>query len=126
MVKDIPCIPVSVGELLDKLSILEIKMARIKDADKLVNVRREWAALEAARSESSISCHDALSSLRKVNEVLWDLEDRIRTKEAAASFDAEFVEIARAIYKTNDERAAIKKKVNMAEGSALVEEKSYQ
>ena len=121
--------PVSYGELIDKITILEIKAAQIRDAAKLVNVRAEldllnatWAAHPASRTD--ISAERAL--LKAVNETLWDIEDRIRLKEKAQSFDAEFIELARAVYFRNDERAAHKRAINLKLGSTLVEEKSYQ
>lgn len=122
-------VPVSAGELLDKITILRIKSRRIRDADKLANIRleldlleRTWATLGPA---TRMVAADELA-LQAVNEQLWDIEDRIRDKEAARSFDQEFIELARAVYHRNDERAAIKKRVNVALGSRLVEEKSYQ
>ena len=122
-------VPVSPGELLDKITILRIKSQRIADAAKLANVRlelellqRTWATLGAA-TEAVAADEQALQA---VNERLWDIEDRIRDKEAARSFDQDFIELARAIYHRNDERAAIKKRVNVALGSRIVEEKSYQ
>ena len=122
-------VPVSPGELLDKITILRIKSVRIRDAAKLANVRlelellqRTWATLGAA-TEAVAADEQALQA---VNERLWDIEDRIRDKEAARSFDQDFIELARAVYQRNDERAAIKKRINVALGSRLVEEKSYQ
>jgi hypothetical protein len=122
-------VPVSPGELLDKITILRIKSARIREVAKAANVRleldlleRTWASLGAATSELSAD----EQALQRVNEQLWDIEDRIREKEAARSFDHEFIELARAVYHQNDERAAIKKRINVALGSRLVEEKSYQ
>ena len=122
-------VPVSPGELLDKITILRIKSQRIGDADKLANVRleldllqRTWATLGSA---TAIVAADE-RALQAVNEQLWDIEDRIRDKEAARRFDQDFIELARAVYHRNDERAAIKKRVNVKLGSRLVEEKSYQ
>jgi hypothetical protein len=122
-------VPVSPGELLDKLTILRIKSLRIRDAAKLVNVRlelellqRTWATLGAATA--AVAADE--QALHAVNEQLWDIEDRIRDKEAASSFDQDFIELARAVYHRNDERAAIKKRINLALGSRIVEEKSYQ
>ena len=120
--------PVSPGELIDKLTILAIKARRIADADKLVNVRSELAQLKACWAASrwagrDISADEA--ALLAVNERLWDIEDQIRDKERAQRFDAEFIELARSVYIQNDERAAIKKRLNVALGSSLVEEKSY-
>lgn len=126
-----PMVPVSHGELLDKITILEIKAAKIDDNDKRANVRRELDALSAiwapiAAGSSSEDVEDLHAKLREVNEALWDIEDRIRLKEAAKRFDDEFIELARSVYVTNDRRAALKRAVNGAFGSTLVEEKSYQ
>jgi hypothetical protein len=121
--------PVSYGELIDKITILEIKSVQMTDASKLANVRNElellgatWA--NATASETDISPERA--RLHAVNASLWDIEDKIRLKERAQAFDAEFVELARSVYFQNDERAAIKREINLKLGSELVEEKSYQ
>jgi hypothetical protein len=121
-------IPVSAGELLDKITILRIKAARMTDAQKLANVRLElgllektWMELGGATTELTAEEH----ALQSVNEQLWDIEDRIRDREARQLFDREFIDLARAVYVTNDERAAIKKRINLHLGSRLVEEKSY-
>jgi DNA-binding transcriptional regulator PaaX len=125
--KDI-LVPISPGELLDKITILRIKSARIADAAKLANVRLELDLLEetwrAACGEADVA--DDEGALQAVNERLWDIEDRIRAKEAGRSFDQEFIELARAVYIENDRRAALKKRINLALGSRLLEEKSYQ
>jgi Family of unknown function (DUF6165) len=121
-------VPVSPGELLDKITILRIKAARISDATKLGNVRRELALLEAVWQQSpwaNEKLQADIAALQTVNERLWDIEDRIRDKERAASFDAGFIELARAVYVENDERALIKKRINLTLGSTIVEEKSY-
>jgi Family of unknown function (DUF6165) len=121
-------VPVSPGELLDKITILRIKSARMTDPEKLANVRRELEALEETWRGSPYAAADIeheLSALLKVNERLWTIEDDIRDKERAKTFDADFIRLARAVYVENDERAAIKKRVNLKLGSALVEEKSY-
>jgi hypothetical protein len=122
-------VPISPGELLDKITILRIKSARMTDAAKLANVRRELELLERTWRESHYArAHDVGAderALQAVNERLWDIEDRIRDKERAKAFDAEFVELARAVYVENDERAAVKKRINVALGSTIVEEKSY-
>ena len=122
-------VPVSPGELLDKITILRIKSQRMHDAAKVTNVRLElellqhtWASLGSATSQVAADER----ALQAVNEQLWDIEDRIRDKEAVRSFDQEFIELARAVYHRNDERAAIKRRVNIALGSRIVEEKSYQ
>jgi hypothetical protein len=122
-------VPVSPGELLDKITILRIKAARIPDAAKLANVKTELALLEATwRDCGCASAHLAQEerALQRVNEQLWDIEDRIRDKEARQTFDREFIELARAVYVSNDERAAIKKRINTQLGSRIVEEKSYK
>lgn len=126
--KDI-LVPISPGELLDKITILRIKAARISDADKRANVQLELRLLEGNWRDSGCAAADLASderALKDVNERLWVIEDRIREKEAAQAFDAEFIELARSVYVSNDERAAIKKRVNLRLGSRIVEEKSYQ
>jgi len=121
-------VPVSFGELLDKMAILEIKSERIADPAKLGNVRRELEALGktwSAHPASAVDIADLRAGLRRVNEALWKIEDDIRGKERAREFDAEFIRLARAVYVTNDERARLKKEINLRLGSAYVEEKSY-
>ena len=126
--KDI-LVPVSPGELLDKITILRIKALRITDPDKLANVRTELELLEETW-RASVPDPAALAgdeqALERVNGELWDIEDKIRERELAQQFDSRFIELARAVYVTNDERAAIKKRINIALGSRIVEEKSYQ
>lgn len=122
-------IPISPGELLDKITILRIKAARILEAAKLANVKLELTLLEQAWSDAGGGAHDVTQhehALQHVNEQLWDIEDRIRDKEAKQIFDREFIELARAVYVSNDERAAIKKRINELLGSRIVEEKSYK
>ena len=122
-------VPVSFGELLDKISILQIKSERITDAAKLANVRAELDALTATWQQhraASIDIAALLDALKAVNERLWDIEDAVRLKERDQAFDASFVELARSVYLQNDERARIKKAINLALGSAYVEEKSYR
>jgi hypothetical protein len=121
-------VPVSPGELLDKITILRIKSARMRDASKLANVRTELEALERIWNASPYAAVDVaseVSALLAVNERLWTIEDDIRDKERAQSFDGEFVRLARAVYIENDERAAIKRRLNLQLGSSLIEEKSY-
>jgi hypothetical protein len=121
-----PDAPISWGELIDKLTILELKAARLSDPAALANVRRELAALaplEAAANDARLPALRA--ALMEVNAALWDIEDRIREKEAAADFGAAFVELARAVYRQNDRRAALKREISSALGSELIEEKSY-
>ena len=121
-------VPVSPGELLDKITILRIKVARIQEAAKLANVKLELALLQdtwrASGAESDVSQDE--HALQAVNERLWDIEDRLRDKEARQTFDRDFIELARAVYVANDERAEIKKRINLQLGSRLVEEKSYK
>ena len=121
-------VPVSPGELLDKITILRIKSARMRDASKLANVRSELEALEQLWNTSPYAAVDVasdVSALLAVNERLWTIEDDIRDKERAQTFDAEFVRLARSVYIENDERAAIKRRLNVKLGSSLIEEKSY-
>ena len=122
-------VPVSVGEVLDKITILQIKLAHISDAAKRVNIQNELDALlplVAGDAFATDQMQGLMAELKAVNEALWDIEDNIREKEAVKSFDAEFVRLARAVYVTNDKRAEIKKQINLATGSALIEEKSYE
>jgi len=124
-----PRVPISHGELIDKITILEIKAERIGDAAKRANVGAELEQLEAVWKREAAGAADIAAeraALLAVNEALWDIEDRIREKERTHSFDAEFIELARSVYIRNDERAAIKRVINERLGSALVEEKSYQ
>ena len=121
--------PVSFGELIDKVTILEIKSERIADAAKLANVRDElqllnelWAHDPASRTDISTE----RAELKRINKALWEIEDEIRVKERDQAFDARFIELARAVYHTNDKRAAVKRAINLRLGSRLVEEKSYQ
>jgi hypothetical protein len=121
-------VPISPGELLDKVTILRIKSKRMSDAKKLANVRLELQALEATWAASPYSKTNIdvdIDALHAVNEKLWVIEDDIRDKERAQAFDAEFIRLARAVYFENDERAAIKRRINVTLGSTLVEEKSY-
>jgi predicted nucleic acid-binding Zn-ribbon protein len=121
-------VPVPVGEWIDKLTILEIKLDHIDDPAKLANVRRELEALAAA-APATLPRPEDLATLREelkaVNEKLWRIEDDIREHERAQRFDRGFVELARAVYVTNDRRAALKREINLLSGSLLVEEKSY-
>ncbi|HET9388739.1 MAG TPA: DUF6165 family protein [Steroidobacteraceae bacterium] len=122
-------VPVSPGELLDKITILRIKAVRITDPAKVANIRLELGLLEERWRDSGCAQIAAAAderALHEVNERLWDIEDRIRAKEAVQTFDREFIDLARAVYLANDERAAIKKRVNVQLGSRIVEEKSYK
>lgn len=120
--------PISMGELLDKIVILEIKSERMKHEDKLANVKRELESLRTIRPravDESQQMQAWEKTLRAANEELWDLEDRIRDKERLGDFGPEFIEIARSIYRSNDKRAHAKKEINLLSGSTIVEEKSY-
>ncbi|HRD72028.1 MAG TPA: DUF6165 family protein [Aquimonas sp.] len=122
-------VPVSFGELLDKIAILEIKSERITDAAKLINIRRELDALNRTWSMHPAAAVDITAlraALKAVNERLWVIEDDIRLQEKAQDFGAEFVRLARSVYFENDERARIKRDINLELGSAYVEEKSYE
>jgi Family of unknown function (DUF6165) len=121
-------VPVSPGELLDKITILRIKSSRMSDAGKLANVRIELKVLEETWGASPYAKADIagdVTALLQVNERLWVIEDGIRDKERAKEFDADFIRLARAVYFENDERAAIKRRINSQLGSTIVEEKSY-
>jgi hypothetical protein len=121
--------PVSPGELLDKLTILEIKSERIEDAEKLSNIRHERELLEAVwdkAGQDSEEIRTLRSELKRVNESLWVIEDDIRLCENNSDFGDRFIALARSVYITNDQRADLKKQINLALGSAIVEEKSYQ
>jgi hypothetical protein len=122
-------VPVSPGELLDKITILRIKSQRMTDPAKLSNVRLELRSLEDtwnASAYANINVDPDVAALLEVNERLWVIEDDIRDKERAQAFDAEFIRLARAVYVENDERAAIKRRINSKLGSSIVEEKSYR
>lgn len=120
-------IPVSIGELFDKITILRIKVERLSDAGQVANVRRELEALEAVAGAVPGSPElDALvGRLQAINDALWDVEDGKRAHEREGRFDADFVALARRVYKENDQRAAIKREINQLTGSTLVEEKSH-
>jgi len=121
-------VPISVGELIDKIVILEIKSERIKNANQLANIANELGALRAVRlGDVDRARLDALSAeLKRVNAKLWDVEDSIRECDARGDFGDDFIELARAVYRFNDERARLKKAINVESGSRLVEEKSYK
>ena len=122
-------VPISPGELLDKITILRIKSQRMSDPAKLTNVRLELRALEQTWGASAYAKIDVaadVAALLAVNERLWVIEDEIRDKERAQAFDADFIRLARAVYFENDERAAIKRRINARLGSTIVEEKSYR
>ena len=120
-------IEVSVGEIVDKLSILDLKKNNITDEDKLVNINKEYLYLhEVVFSELNINYDEDYTKLLDINRKLWDIEDNIRDKERLKEFDEEFTELARSVYFTNDIRSSIKKEINIKYGSGFVEEKSYQ
>lgn len=121
-------VPISPGELLDKITILRIKSRRMSDPMKLAHIRLELDALQETWTNSAYARADIdadVDALMAVNERLWTIEDDIRDKERLQAFDAEFIRLARAVYRQNDERAAIKRRVNLTLGSSIVEEKSY-
>lgn len=121
-------VEIAPGELLDKISILEIKLERIGDAAKLANVRVELDVLARARDANlaaSARLDDLSRQLKAINEAIWETEDAIREEERDKRFGERFVELARSVYHNNDQRAAIKREINMLLGSAIVEEKSY-
>ena len=121
-------VEISNGELLDKFSILEIKMGNINDPSKLTNVQNEYRELmdDCTNLLRDSSINSLYSDLKEINQKLWVIEDDIRECERRKDFGDEFVSLARAVYFTNDERARVKKEINLASGSSLVEEKSYQ
>jgi len=122
-------VPVSVGELLDKLTILAIKLERIEDPGKRVNIAREQEALETVVAAEGLRAAAGVAELeaelRRVNEQLWEIEDAIREHERQQRFDDGFIALARGVYHTNDQRSDLKRRINALVGSELVEEKSY-
>jgi hypothetical protein len=125
-----PSVPVSWGELLDKICILQIKIERMGDPAAVLNVTRELAALTAARDRAlgfaGIDLDVLVKELHAINEQLWTIEDNIRAKEARREFDDVFIGLARSVYHVNDERGRVKRAINTLLNSALVEEKLYQ
>ena len=124
----IPSIPVSWGELIDKITILEIKVARLVVAEQRTNAAKELDMLRVIAGEA-LNHRDVASAmieLKAINEALWEIEDRIREHERAGRFDSEFIALARSVYRRNDERGRIKRDISLALGSGLIEEKSYQ
>lgn len=122
-------VPVSPGEVLDKITILEIKSERMEDAEKVANVRVELKLLQETWARNITDddvIRDLHAQLKEINEALWEIEDDIRDKERVKEFDGRFIELARAVYFTNDRRSEVKKKLNLHLGSEIVEEKSYQ
>ena len=121
--------PVSYGEILDKITILEIKAIKIKNEQKCKNVKYELNILLQTWNEHVKQSNDLdnlKERLKQVNQSLWDIEDNIRIKESKNQFDNEFIQIARSVYYENDKRAEVKKEINLFLGSELVEEKSYE
>ena len=123
--------PVSLGEVIDKITILEIKQDNISDADKLKNITTELVQLqqviEQSLNEQQLTqLQQPKQRLKEINQSLWNIEDDIRDCERQQDFGEQFIELARSVYFTNDKRAAVKKEINLAFGSELVEEKSYQ
>ena len=123
-------IEVSNGELMDKLTILEIKLDRIKDLIQLENITKEWLSLNDAvmtllNTFGDRSLYSRIDQLSDINKKLWDIEDWIRDCEKEQRFDKEFVELARSVYKLNDQRSEVKKHINVITKSSLIEEKSY-
>jgi len=122
-------VPVSPGEVLDKITILEIKSERMSDPDKLANVRVELDLLQSTWSnavQEDDVIRDLHAQLKEINEKLWEIEDDIRDKERMKEFDERFIELARSVYFTNDRRSQVKKALNLHLGSQIIEEKSYQ
>jgi septation ring formation regulator EzrA len=121
-------VPISAGELMDKITILEIKSERIKNQSQLENVRRELGALRAIALSSAdrAELNRLCGELKQINESLWDVEDAIRECEARGDFGESFIELARAVYRLNDQRARLKQAINRATGSRFIEEKSYK
>ena len=121
--------PLSIGELIDKITILEIKSERMADPKKLLNVRHELAVLNGIKTAAGLETPEMAAYatvLRAINGALWDIEDRVRELEAKQDFGGRFVELARSVYLTNDKRARVKQQINAAFNSAIVEEKSYR
>jgi hypothetical protein len=121
-------VPASIGELIDKITILEIKSARIADAKKLANVHHELTLLREVRAQHGFAnaALDRLSTdLKAVNEILWNIEDEIRACERESDFGSKFIALARSVYRQNDKRSALKREINQLFNSAVVEEKLY-
>lgn len=120
-------VPVSLGELFDKISILQIKQEKITDLDKLKHVEHELDLLGQVLEKLKLEKASVfIDDIKEINKLLWEIEDEIRVKEKAGDFDEEFISLARSVYKTNDERFLVKKKINEFYGSSVVEVKSYE
>ena len=123
-----PQVPISWGELLDKITILQIKLENLTSKNALENVEQELKKLQSILTQNGPKTTETIQlegELRRTNQQLWGIEDKIRDKERTNSFDDEFIQLARSVYITNDERSRIKRKINELLGSELVEEKSY-
>jgi hypothetical protein len=123
-----PIVQISWGELIDKITILEIKAQRLRSKNSAANVHNELAALMSIAHDALSKGHELASlknQLRSVNEALWEIEDNIRAKEAAKSFDKEFIELARSVYMNNDKRGDLKRRINVLVNSKFGEEKQY-
>lgn len=122
-------IDVSYGELIDKITILEIKVERVTNSAKLLNIRKELALLKGiseAHIQNDSTVQELTNKLRFINVHLWEVEDKLRKKEQCKIFDDEFIELARSVYFTNDQRAKIKRELNEFLNSSVIEEKDYQ
>ena len=123
-----PLIPISWGELFDKITILQIKKENLQEKNALKNIKVEHDQLNKIYNSNFLEDENAkrfMTSLKQINKKLWDIEDKIRDKEKSKEFDREFIELARNVYFTNDERSRIKKNINKTYGSQIIEEKSY-
>lgn len=120
-------IPISIGELFDRISILEIKLEKIQNNEKLKNIKKELLLLNNLSADVDTSnIQHLIIELKTINLILWDIEDRIRIKEQSLQFDEQFIQLARNVYITNDRRSEIKRKINLITNSELIEEKSYE
>lgn len=124
MSTNIVSVPISIGELCDKYTILQIKAERIRDANKLIKIENEIQHLKPLIYQCKVS-EDKLNDLKMINEKLWDIEDKIRIKESHSVYDAEFIELARSVYITNDHRFELKSEINEVYKSDICEVKSY-
>ena len=126
MTNPVPHVPISWGELLDKITILQIKTERLPTQNARDNAAKELGLLQDIAAPVLARAATLLARLKALNEALWEIEDRIREHERRGHFDAEFIELARSVYKHNDQRGRIKREINLALGSEQAEEKSYQ
>ena len=119
-------IPISIGELIDKITILEIKKENIRESEKLKNINKELESLKKILFDTNLNINiNLIDKLKRVNCILWKIEDEIRIKENEKEFDNKFINLARSVYKENDKRASIKKEINYKYNSELIEEKYY-